>query len=118
MRTIYFYDSLNKKERLRKWVQENVLPEYRDYLVDEEKLPSEIVEKKFEVAEIFFRRARWLGFVNFDEIRPEFAKYEFPRWWQTHVLGSDLDENEVWSSLKNLFRFLAIKYKITTKRFF
>ena len=102
----------------KKWVQERVLPEYQDYLTNEEKWSPEIVKKNLKVAEIFFRRAMWLGFINFDEIGPEFAKYEFPRWWQTHVLGSDLDENEIWHSLKNLFRFLAIKYKINTERFF
>ncbi|MCD6284269.1 hypothetical protein J7J12_03415 [bacterium] len=102
----------------KKWVQERVLPEYQDYLTNEEKWSPEIVKKNLKVAEIFFRRAMWLGFINFDEIGLEFAKYEFPRWWQSHVLGSDLDENEIWHSLKNLFRFLAIKYQINTERFF
>ncbi|MDI6883340.1 MAG: hypothetical protein QMC93_02600 [Patescibacteria group bacterium] len=60
----------------------------------------------------------YVGFITFDQIRPEFAKYEFPRWWQTHVLGSDLDENEIWSSLKNLLKFLATKFRIDTNRFF
>jgi len=102
----------------RKWVEESVLPEYRDYLTNEEKLPSEIVENSFRVAEVFFERAMQVGFVDFNQIRPEFAKCEFPRWWQTHVLGIDLNENEIWSSLKNLFKFLTIKYKINTERFF
>ncbi len=102
----------------RHWVKEDVLPKYKDFLAIEERLPSEIVKKNCKVAEIFFGRAMWLGFISFDEIGPEFVKYGFPRWWQTHVLGSNLDENEVWHSLKYLFRFLEIKYNVNTEKFF
>jgi hypothetical protein len=102
----------------RRWVKDEVLPNYRNYLKKEKSLPKEVVEKHYEVADVFFDRAMWIGFLNFEEIRTEFAKYEFPRWWQTHVMGNDLDENEIWSSLKILLGFLTEKYGIDVKKFF
>jgi len=102
----------------KKWAKEEVLPKYRNYLVNEKKLPLEIVEKNCRVADVFFERAMWVGFITFEQIRPEFTKYEFPRWWQTHVLGDNLYENEVWLSLKILLRFLAEKYNLDVEKFF
>jgi hypothetical protein len=32
-------------------------------------------------------------------------------------MGNDLDENEIWSSLKILFGFLAEKYGMNVERF-
>jgi len=102
----------------RRWVDKDALPNYRKYLKKEKSLPKEVVEKHHEVADVFFDRAMWVGFLDFEKIRIEFAKYEFPRWWQTHVMGNDLDENEIWSSLKILFGFLAEKYGMNVERFF
>jgi len=102
----------------RRWVDKDALPNYRNYLEKGKNLPQQILEKNYKVADVFFDRAMWVGFLNFEEIRAEFAKYEFPRWWQAHVMGNDLDENEIWSSLKILFGFLAEKYGMNVKRFF
>lgn len=69
------------------------------------------------VADIFFQRALCLGFIEFKDFRQDFIQKEFPKWWQTHVLMSNLTEEEVLLSLKEFFQFLFLAYNIDIEKF-
>ncbi|MBU4299498.1 hypothetical protein KJ636_05665 [Patescibacteria group bacterium] len=99
----------------RRQIKNDILPAYENFLLREKNLPKEIAEEHIRVADIFFERALWVGFLNYEMIRPEFAKYEFPRWWQTHILGDNRDENEIWVSLKILISFMKEKFDLETR---
>ncbi|MGB2762741.1 MAG: hypothetical protein WBC21_04410 [Minisyncoccales bacterium] len=96
-------------------IEKEILPLYKKFLTQEKNLSKEIVEEYMKVADIFFERVLHVGFLSFEMIRPEFAKYEFPRWWQIHILFDERDENEIWSSLKVLISFLKEKFGLEMK---
>lgn len=86
--------------------------EGKRFLVQEKGLSEKAAEENRRIADTFFERVLWVGFLDYEMIRPEFAKHEFPRWWQTHILGDDHDENEIWSSLRILISFMKEKFNL------
>ncbi|MBU3964116.1 hypothetical protein KJ591_01670 [Patescibacteria group bacterium] len=99
-----------RQKPFKRQVEKEILPSYKEFLSQEEKLSKKEAEEHFRVVEIFFERAFWVGFLRFEAIRPEFATYEFPHWWQNHVLFHDRDENEILSSLKMFLCFMKTKF--------
>lgn len=96
-------------------IEKEISPLYRKFLIQEKKLSEEAVEEHMKVADIFFERVLWVGFLSYEMIRPEFVQYEFPRWWQTHVLFDNRDENKIWSSLQILLSFMKEKFNLEIK---
>ncbi len=107
-----YWAMLKEMERqqvpFKHWIEGDLLPKYRKYL--EQTLTPQTVTKHFEVADIFFERVRHVGFVTLEKIRPEFIQREFPKWWQTHIMMSNLSERQVLSSLGKLFQFIELVY--------
>ncbi|MBU4331805.1 hypothetical protein KKD19_04025 [Patescibacteria group bacterium] len=99
----------------KNWIDHEVLPKYKKYL-EQTKLKSKKQEEHYEVANIFFERVLHVGFFNLGQIRKDFIQKEFPHWWPTHVLMSNLSEKQVLLSLKKLFQFLELVYDIDTKK--
>lgn len=89
------------------WIEEQALPGYRKFLQTKYKTKSTI-EKHYDVADNFFKRVLYVGFLDFEQIRPAFAVWEFPDWWPSHILYGNLTEDQVWSSLCGLLWFLEI----------
>jgi len=110
---------LKKMEKVqapfKKWIKKDLLPEYEHYL--RKSYTDKTVAKHFGVANIFFDRVLHVGFVHLDLVRKAFIQKEFPKWWQTHVMMSNLSEKEVLSSLKRLFEFISQTYDIDIKKF-
>ena len=100
----------------KKWVKNEVLPKYRKYLEQMVK-DKRTLEEHYDVADIFFERALRLGFVTFEGIRPDFIQKEFPHWWPTHVMCSNLEPNQVQESLKKFFTFAELVYGINMNRY-
>lgn len=105
----------NLQKPFKKFVEKELLPRYEKFL--RENFSPKIMKKHMKIADIFFRRAMHVGFIEFKGIRQDFIQKEFPKWWQTHVLMNSLNEEEVLSSLKELFKFLTSVYGIDIKRF-
>ncbi|MFH1348051.1 MAG: SEC-C metal-binding domain-containing protein [Patescibacteria group bacterium] len=99
-----------KQKPFKNWVDNTALPEYKKFLEQKFKTKKSI-DKHYEVAQIFLERALFIGFLDFEQIRPEFAVWEFPEWWPTHVLGNDLNSVQVWSSLCDFFCFAEMVLK-------
>jgi hypothetical protein len=102
---------IKEMEKLQKpfkrWIEEQALPEYLRFLKTKYKTKKSI-EKHHEVAEHFCKRALHVGFLDFEQIRPAFAVWEFPDWWPSHILYSNLTEDQVWSSLCDFLWFTEI----------
>ena len=94
----------------KNFIEKQALPDYLSFFEQKTDLTKEAKEKYIMVAEKFFDRVLWVGFVSWQSIRPDFAKKEFPRWWQTNVMMSNLDENQVWLALRHLVDFVKNKY--------
>lgn len=94
----------------KKWIKKEALPKYRKYLEQIVKNKKKC-EDHYGVADIFFQRVLHIGFVELKDIRRDFIRIEFPRWWPTHVMYSDLRPVEVKKSLKLLFEFIELVYK-------
>jgi len=100
---------MEKRQRpFKKWVNQEVLPHYKIFLKAKYKKKTE--EKDWDVSNIFFRRVLWVGFLDFEKIRSEFIYYEFPEWWQTHVISPTLSEGQIRSSLRKLMEFIKLDY--------
>lgn len=97
------------------WVDEDLMPKYEKFLG--QTVGKNTAKKHKMIARIFFERVLSIGFAEFEMIRRDFIKKEFPCWWQTHVMLSDLSEKEVLSSLKKLFQFIAFVYNKDIKKF-
>lgn len=114
-----YWKMLKEMERrqipFKDWAEKDLLQKYEKYLKDS--FGKKTVDKHMQVADIFFQRAMRIGFVEFDQIRPDFIQKEFPKWWQTHVLMSGLSEKEVLSSLRKLFEFIEVIYNRDIKKF-
>lgn len=111
---------LKEMERMqkpfKKWIKRDVLPKYEKYL--EQTLKNKRArEEHYNVADIFFDRVLHVGFVNFEEIRPNFIQKKFPRWWPTHVMYSDLEPEEVRDSLKKFFAFIELIYRVAMSKY-
>lgn len=98
------------QKSLRGFIEKEIIPDYKKFIGEITDLSKEDKEKYILVAETFFDRILWVGFIDYEAIRPEFVKYEFPKWWQTHVIFSSLDENQVWSALRILINFIKNRY--------
>lgn len=104
-----------RQKPFKAWTDNVALPNYKNYL--EHTAGKDTLSKHYEVADIFFERVIHVGFITFDQIRKDFIQKEFPHWWQTHVMMSNLKEKEVLSSLKKLFQFIALNYKRDVSKF-
>lgn len=98
------------------WIDEVVLPKYTNFLIQTVREKNKR-EKDFQVADIFFSRVLYVGFVRFDLIRTEFIQKEFPIWWQSHVLDSRITPSQVRASLKRLFSFIDLVFDIPANEF-
>ena len=100
----------------KNWIEREALPKYENYL-------RQMVKKKgsrenhYEVADIFFQRVLHVGFIILEDIRTEFIQEEFPHWWPTHVMSSNLNPSQVKNSLKRLFTFLELVYEIDAREY-
>lgn len=99
----------------RRWIEHEALPTYKKYL--KSVATPDRRERQHQVAEVFFTRALHVGFLDMDAIRKDFVQKEFPRWWPTHVLDSDLKAQQVRRSLHGLFQFLELVFQIDPQRF-
>lgn len=82
----------------RKWVEKTAMPAFEEYLAHRYK-SGRTREKYRSVADVFLQRVLYVGFRDYEEIRPEFVVWEFPEWWPSHVFDSNLDPDQVWSAL-------------------
>lgn len=102
---------IRRMEELQKpfkhWIEERALPGYRKFLQTKYKT-KKAIEKHYDVADNFFKRALHVGFLDFEQIRPAFAVWEFPDWWPSHILYSNLNEDQVWSSLSDFLWFIEV----------
>ena len=109
---------ITEMERLqipfKQWVENEVLPEYE--MVLKAKFSPKTMDKHMTVADIFFERARYVGFLSFEGIRDGFIQKEFPKWWQTHVMFTSLSEKQIVSSLRSLLSFIEGRYGIKIKQ--
>ena len=99
------------QEPFKKWIEKDALPKYKKYLAQIVKV-KKACEEHYDVADLFFQRALHLGFVELKKIRPSFIRSEFPSWWPTHVMYSDLKPAAVKKSLEKLFEFIELVYGI------
>ena len=100
----------------KKWIRRDALPKYEKYLEQMVK-NKRAREEHYNVADMFFERVLHVGFISFEEIRPAFIQKEFPRWWPTHVMYSNLEPDQVQESLKIFFTFAELVYGIHMSRF-
>ncbi len=99
------------QQPFKKWIS-GVLKDYKSFLKQEE-LPAKATDKHYFIAEIFFDRVTWLGWLDFGSIRKEFIANEFPKWWLTHVIASGInDPEEVKGSVRKLVSFIDTKYAL------
>lgn len=105
----------HRQEPFKQWTDKEVLPKYKRFLSSS--FAPRAVERHYYVAEMFFDRARHIGFLTLEEIRPDFIQVEFPHWWQTHVLFGTWSEQAVRFSLGKLFSFLELVYDVDEKKF-
>lgn len=95
------------QQPFKRWIEGFALPRYKKFLSTKYKT-KRTVEKHHDVAENFFKRALHVGFLDFEQIRPAFVIWEFPDWWPSHILYSNLTEDQVWSSLCDFLWFAEI----------
>jgi len=91
----------------KQWIDDTALPAYKRFL-QTKYTTKRTVEKHYDVADNFLKRALHVGFLDFEQIRPAFAVWEFPDWWPSHILYSNLTEDQVWSSLCDFLWFAEI----------
>jgi hypothetical protein len=96
-----------QQKPFKRWIEERALPAYRAFLETKYKTKKS-VEKHYDTADHFLKRALHVGFLDFEQIRPAFAVWEFPYWWPSHILYSNLNEEQVWSSLWDFLWFAEI----------
>lgn len=113
-----FQEMLKKMEKaqkpFKKWIDKDVMPKYKKYLKQMVK-SARSRESHYDVADIFFQRVLHVGFVEFEQIRPTFIQEEFPHWWPTHVMYSNLKPSQVRKSLGKLFTFIELVYGVRMK---
>lgn len=100
----------------KKWIKRDALPKYEKYLEQIVK-NKQMREEYYNVADIFFERVLHIGFVTFEGIRSDFIQKEFPNWWPTHVMSSNLKPNQVQEYLKKFFIFAELVYGIDIKKY-
>ena len=99
------------QEPFKKWIS-GVLTDYKSSL-KQEGLSAKVADRHYFIAETFFDRVLWLGWVNFGSVRKEFISDEFPEWWKTHVVAFKIDDSkEVKNSVRKLVDFVEVKYVV------
>ena len=93
----------------KKWIEKDALPKYKKCFKQMVK-STHTRENSYDVADIFFQRVLHVGFVDLEGIRPKFIHKEFPHWWPTHVMQSNLTPAQVKKSLDRLFEFIELVY--------
>ncbi|MEI7463053.1 MAG: hypothetical protein WCK03_01490 [Candidatus Taylorbacteria bacterium] len=97
------------QQPFKKWIS-GVLKDYKSFL-KQDKSSTQEAKKHYFIAETFFDRVLWLGWLDFGSIRKEFITDEFPKWWQTHVISSGInDPKEIKASVHKLADFIEKKY--------
>lgn len=100
-----------QQKPFKKWIKKDALPKYKNFLKqivkDEKKC-----EEHYDVADKFFMRVLHVGFLNLEQIRPDFIQKEFPIWWPTHIMYSKLKPKQVLESLKKFYDFAELVYGI------
>ncbi len=100
----------------KKWIENDALPKYKKYL--DQLLKHERTRKEYyDVAERFFDRALHVGFTELKLIHPKFVQQDFPRWWPTHIMYSNLTPVQVRKKLEKLFAFIELVYKVRIDQF-
>ncbi|MEK7085403.1 MAG: hypothetical protein AAB953_00105, partial [Patescibacteria group bacterium] len=98
-----------EQKPFKKWINKDALPKYQKYLEQTVK-NKKTREEFYDVADIFFQRVLHVGFLSLEQIRPAFVQKEFPRWWPTHVMSSNLEPDQVQKALKKIFEFVELVY--------
>lgn len=99
------------QQPFKKWIS-GALKDYKLFLKNDES-PTKEAKKHYFIAETFFDRVLWLGWLDFGSIRKEFITDEFPKWWQTHVISSEIyDPREIKESVYKLADFIEKKYSL------
>jgi len=99
------------QEPFKKWIEKDALPKYKKYLAQIVKV-KKVCEEDYDVADVFFQRVLNVGFVELQDILPDFVRREFPNWWPMHVMHSDLRPAAVKKSLGKLFEFVELVYGV------
>jgi len=114
-----YWSMLKEMEKQQKpfkeWVEKEVLLKYKNFL--EKTIVKAKTEDYYQVADIFFERVMSVGFIELNEIRKNFIQKEFPHWWPTHIMFSNLNQKQVLTALQKLFEFLELVYNIDIKKF-
>lgn len=97
------------QEPFKKWIEKDALPKYKKYLAQIVKTKKDC-EEHYDVADVFFQRVLHVGFVELKDIPSSFFRTEFPSWWPSHVMNSDLKPVAVKKSLRRLFDFIELVY--------
>lgn len=90
------------QEPYKEWYK-NLLTAYKDFS-NHAKLPEDL----YRVAEMFFERSCQLGYVDYEDIKLEWAMHEFPEWYTTHVMDSQMESGEVRDALFSLIKFIDV----------
>lgn len=99
------------QQPFKKWIS-GVLKDYKSFLKLDESSAKEAKQHYF-IAETFFDRVLWLGWLDLGSIRKEFITDEFPKWWLTHVISSGInDPKEIRDSVHKLADFIEKKYSL------
>jgi hypothetical protein len=104
-----YFKMLEEMEEAQKPFKEwylDVLEEYKKFVKYAKLSPS-----LYGVAEIFFERSCQIGFVDYGEIKLEFAVHDFPMWYLTHVMDSESDISEssqVREAVCSLIKFIDV----------
>lgn len=99
------------QQPFKKWIS-GVLKDYKSFLKQDESSTKE-AKKHYFIAETFFDRVLWLGWLDFGSIRKEFITDEFPKWWQTHVIAPGINGlKEIKDSVHKLADFIGNKYSL------
>ncbi|KKQ71635.1 MAG: hypothetical protein UT33_C0008G0053 [Candidatus Peregrinibacteria bacterium GW2011_GWC2_39_14] len=110
-----FHAMIKEMEKAQKpfkeWIEKDALPKYQKYLEQIVKT-EKACEEHYSVADLFFQRALHLGFIDLKSIRQDFIQKEFPHWWPTHVMYSNLKPAGVKKSLSLFFEFIELVYGV------
>lgn len=105
-----------EQKPFKKWINKDALPKYQKFLEQTVK-NKKTCEELYNVADMFFQRVLHVGFLSLEQIRPAFVQKEFPHWWPTHVMYSNLEPDQVQESLKKFFEFIELVYAINMSRY-
>ena len=102
------WECRSQEKPFKKWLKELFKPDYFSYLNN--KYSKRVYETRRDVCNLFFDRCLYLGFTDLEKIRPEYAIFEFPYWWQTHVMWGTLSETRISGYIEDIFVYIYDKY--------